>query len=293
MELFISEVISVDDSAGGRRIKARVMPADRPLKDADIPYAFPAMPKLMHVMPKVGEAVIIITEGDAKTQRYYLGPIISQDQYMEHDDFAMGATSLLKGGLNQHPDYVPSNDRSALGALADDEDVAIYGRTNTDIILKEDELHIRSGSRLTKNNRVSFNREAPSFVKLKYYEEPLKQTTDEVSHKKTKSTALVVADKIILASPSGDGGVNISNNGELVTDKELIKMIDRIHMLPYGDILCDFLYMFLKMFKEHTHKYHNMPTSPLEPAHLAFDKKYGSSLENIEKKLLSKDIGIN
>lgn len=295
MGCFISEVVSIDDKAGGKRIRARVMPYDKTLKDEEIPYAFPAIPKMMHIVPKVGEAVIIVCGDKGEGQRLYFGPIISQDQYMDKDDFAFGATSLFRGGINQNPSYVVDNDRGALGAMADDEDIAIYGRKNTDVILKDDEIHIRSGARKTKNKKVEFNREDPAFVKLKYHEEPLQQKTIKLSnsHKKTKSTALVVADKIMLASPNGDGGVNLTNNGELVTDDEMVKMIDRIHMLPYGDTLCDFLYMFLKMFKEHTHKYHNMPTSPGEPAHIAFDTKYGSTLESIEKKLLSKDIGIN
>lgn len=295
MEAYITEVVSIDDKAGGKRIKARVMPYDRTLSDSDIPYAFPALPKLIHVLPKVGEAVIILCDENGKGQRFYIGPIISQDQFMDKDYFAMGATNLLKGGLNQNPSYVVDNDRGALGAMAKDEDVAIYGRKDADVIIKDEEVHIRSGARLTKEGKVSFNRESPSFVKLKYHEEPLSQekSSKKNSHKKTRSTALVVADKIILASPSGDEGVNITNNGELVTDTEMVKMIERIHMLPYGDVLADFLYMFLKMFKEHTHKYHNMPTSPIEPAHAAFDAKYGSTLEAIEEKLLSKDIGIN
>lgn len=295
MGCFVSEVVSIDDKAGGRRIRARVMPYDRTLKDSEIPYAFPALPKMMHIVPKVGEAVIVVCGDKGDGQRYYIGPLISQDQYMGMDYFALGATNLLKGGLNQNPSYVVDNDRGALGAMADEDDIAIYGRKDTDVILKEKELQLRSGARLTKDNKVAFNREDPSFIKLKYHEQPLKEKTkkSEDTHPETKSTALVVADKVILASPNGDGGVNITNKGDMVTDDEMINMIDRIHMLPYGDVLADFLYMFLKMFKEHTHKYDNMPTSPGEPAHTAFDAKYGTTLESIKNKLLSKDIGIN
>lgn len=290
MEFCISEVVSIDDRAGGRRIKARVMPADRHVADVDLPYAFPGMPKMMHIVPKVGEAVIIYAESFGSGQRFYVGPIISQDQYMQKDFFALGATNLLNGGLNPNPDYVVSEDKSALGAMAEPEDVALYGRKDADVILKEKEVHIRAGSRITKDNKVSFNREDPSFIKLKHYDTPLKKDDGK---DKTRSTALIAADKIILASPSGDGGININNKGDLVSDEEMIKMLDRIHMLPYGDTLCDFLYMFLKMFKEHTHKYDNLPTSPAEPAHIAFEQKYGSTLESIKEKLLSKNIGIN
>ena len=271
------------------------MPHDRPLKDSEIPYAFPAIPKLMHIMPKVGETVMIICGDSGEGQRYYIGPIIHQDQYMEKDLFGLGATDLLNGGNDRNPSYSVENDAKALGAMAKDDDVAIYGRKDTDIILKDEELQIRSGARKTKNNNVTFNKEDPAFIKLKYHEEPLKQTgiTTYKTHRKTKSTALVVADKILLASPNGDNGVNITNNGEMVTDNEMQKMIENIHMLPYGDSLVRFLFMLVKMFKEHTHKYDNLPPSPLEPAHSNFDMSYGTTEESFRDKLLSKDIGIN
>lgn len=295
MEIFISEVVNIDDKAGGRRIKARVMPYDRTLKNSEIPYAFPALPKMMHIVPKVGEAVIIICGNKGEGQRYYIGPIIHQDQFMEKDYFGLGATNLLDGGADRNPSYSIENDAKALGAVAEDEDVAIYGRKDTEIILKDEELQIRSGARRTKDNKVTFNKEDPSFIKLKYHEEPLTQTgaTRQRTHLKTKSTAVVSADKIILVSPSGDGGVNLTNNGEIITDDEMQKMIERIHMLPYGDTLVDFLYLLVKMFKEHTHKYDNLPPSPLEPTHQEFDTKYGTSAESFKDKLLSKDIGIN
>lgn len=295
MGCFISEVVSIDDKAGGRRIKARVMPHDRTLKVSEIPYAFPALPKMMHIVPKVGEAVIIVCGDKGEGQRYYIGPLIHQDQFMEMDYFGLGATNLLDGGADRNPSYSIENDGKALGAVANDEDVAIYGRKDTEMILKDEELQIRSGARRTKNSTVTFNKEDPSFIKLKYHEEPLtqKKLTIEKTHRKTKSTAVVSADKIMLVSPSGDGGVNLTNNGDLISDDEMQKMIERIHMLPYGDTLVDFLYLLVKMFKEHTHKYDNMPPSPLEPAHQIFDTKYGTSAEAFKDKLLSKDVGIN
>jgi hypothetical protein len=214
---------------------------------------------------------------------------------MEMDYFGLGATNLLDGGADREPSYSIENDSKALGAVADDEDIAIYGRKDAEVIIKDEELQIRSGARRTKNGTVTFNKEDPSFIKLKYHEEPLTQKKLSINktHHKTKSTAVVVADKIMLASPSGDGGVNLTNNGDLISDEEMQKMIERIHMLPYGDTLVDFLYLLVKMFKEHTHKYDNLPPSPLEPAHQAFDAKYGTSAESFKDKLLSKDIGIN
>ena len=288
MGLYISNVISIDDSKDGERIQARVRPLDNKIPDHKLPYAFPLLPKAIHVKPKVDEDVLIIIDDAHPTgQRYYIGPIISQYQNMEHDNFACGATTLLKGGVRNSEESV-NNIANAIGALPDNDDVAFLGRRNSDIIMSDTDLKVRCGSRITKNGQVYFNTECPSFIKLKYHEEPLQCGNDKVER-----TATIVANKILLTSPKGDNGVNIeSDNGELITDKELTKMIEKIHYLPYGDELVKFLVKFLEMFKSHTHVYHGTEPCP-DAASGIFDMAYGSTEESIKKKILSKHIGIN
>ena len=59
--LRIGIVTSVIDPNDGCRIKARILTDDDALSDGDLPYAFPLLPKMVHITTKVGEAVIIIT----------------------------------------------------------------------------------------------------------------------------------------------------------------------------------------------------------------------------------------
>lgn len=300
MGFSIGVVIDNVDPADGGRIKVKVLPADKHTSFDKIPYAFPLMPKMMHVTPKIGEEVIIFSgeEGNQQSQRMYIGPIISQPQfhYFESSD---SATALLRGGPKKE-DIAPSNQRNAIGAFADNEDVAIYGRKDCDIILSDDDIRIRCGARLHSDgdkSKVSFNKENPAFIKLKYHSDTLDMGATAAakigeSHAKVKSTVNIVGDKINFISPYGDPYINIGDQKEGISDDDIVKFMNEAHRVPYGDVLVNFLSMLLKMFKSHTHKYHNLPPCPDQNS-INFDTQYGYTENDYSDKLLSKDIRIN
>ena len=95
---YIGKVVSIDDPSDGGRIVARIVSADRHKGDNELPMAYPLMPKFLHIRPKVGEYVIIICEDVDRdnSQRYYIGPIISQPQFM-YKESGMSALSMLSG----------------------------------------------------------------------------------------------------------------------------------------------------------------------------------------------------
>ena len=147
----ICQVIDVYDETDGERIKVRLSPEDDRKSDDKIPYAFPLLPKLLHIKPKVGEFVLVIlTEaGNGYSNRYYIGPIISQPQFMEKEDFLINAMSLYPGSY-KGPDIAPSTNADSHGALVENDDIAIYGRKKNDIILTNNEELI------TKINKAVF-----------------------------------------------------------------------------------------------------------------------------------------
>ena len=306
LNAYIGYVTGVTDEYAGGRIKA-VIPDDKGKPLSEIPYAFPALPKMMHVVPRLKEAVIVLVANDeeANGQRYYIGPIISQPDKMNFDSFeTLSATRLLNNGIKT-PEQSVENFGSTLGALPDKQDIALLGRKNTDIILTENELRVRAGSRLTKPgaHRVDFNKDNPAYIKLKYYENGLQ--TKKYTYmpdspvnrgEKVKSTATIVADKINLLSQqtrTGNEHFNLNDAKEGISDSEMQKIIERAHQLPYGDVLCDFFSLFIKMYMGHIHPWHEMPPVVEDPNSLAFFDKYGSEKAALEEKLLSKDIRIN
>lgn len=300
---YIGKAIEVkQDEYHGELIKVRIEDLDTKRTDDQIPYAYPLIPKMLHIKPKKGEGVIVFvdrTGGVKGTQRYYIGPVISQPQKFMEESMSSGVRLLANGGRN--PDASIDNKGISNGTMPEDGDVALLGRKNSDVILSDNEVKIRAGVRKHDpfGNTVEFNRQSPAFIKLKYHESPLKSEELENkvgSHPSTKSTATIYADKINLISPSGDKVAEMEtgeNAGDLIGDEELEKLIQKAHSVPYGDVLCDFLSLFLKMYMMHSHPSPGDPPINGDPESVIFYGKYGVDKDSLENKLLSKDIRIN
>lgn len=282
------EVISVDDSFESGRIKVKLYPEDSRRDMKDIPYAYNLLPKMFSVLPKVGETVLVLltTSGDGFSNRYYIGPVISQIPKMEYDGHFSGSLSNFPDSLVK-PKVAHTLITEAKGAFGDKEDVTIYGRKGTDIILKENDIRVRAGARLDSNNKIGkeFNRLNPAYLKLKYSNTPTIVTTKNGEEIKYSSTATLVADQISLIANNANNYFNTTDNVDLISDDEMKKIIETAHVLPYGDVLVEFLKYFLRMFKEHAHPYPGMPT-------ILPSGNEGFFNYNLDK-ILSKNIRIN
>lgn len=261
----ICEVISVEDIHNSGKIKVRLYPEDAGYNEESIQYAYPILPKMFNVLPKKGEAVIVfLTEaGNGTSTRYYIGPIISQLPNLKYDGFHTGALSNYDDSFAIKPKVAHNLIDDAKGAFGDNEDIVIYGRKGSDIILKENDIRVRAGARIDGNNKIgkTFNRLNPAYLKLKYSEEPLVATNKNTGIETSfNSTATIVADQINLIANNANNYFNTTDNEEMITDEEMKKIIESAHVLPYGDILIEFLKYFLKMFQQHAHPYPGMPT---------------------------------
>lgn len=277
----ICTVRSVIDDQDGQRIKAEVLPEDRGKTISEIPYAFPLLPKTMHVVPKVDEAVLIICAdlNNPQSQRYYIGPIISQPQSMDNDNSKLGATTLLNGSVGKAK-VAPSKLAESDGTLPKIEDVALIGRGKSDIILTDNDARIRCGAKIKDEgdpNKIIFNKRNPSYIKLKSHDKPL---IDE-----TTSTISIVGQNVNILSPSSKQSFELTDNKDLITDDEMNKILSEAHVLPYGDVLVDFLKKFLLAFKAHTHAFHGLP--PVQ------DETYIQATGYDMDSMLSKNIRIN
>lgn len=283
----ICEVISVDDEYESGRIKVRLFPEDNKKSSDSIPYAYSMLPKHFNILPKVGEAVLVflMETGNGFSNRYYIGPIVSQLPNIEYDGIFSGALSNYNDSLNK-PMVSHSLINEANGAFGDKEDITIYGRKGTDIILKENDIRMRCGARIDSENKIGkeFNRLNPSYLKLKYSDTPtiVKKGNQEIKY---NSTATLVADQINLIANNADTYFNTTDNKDLISDEEMVKIIENAHVLPYGDILIAFLKKFLDMFKYHSHAFPGLPT--ILPS--GNDDFFNYDLE----KILSKNIRIN
>ena len=279
------KVISIDDDSDADRIKVRLSPEDNSKTNDEIDYAFPMLPKMFHVKPKVGEAVLILlaTLNDGNSQRYYIGPIISQDHRIYEDSYFNGADSFLRGAYKKF-DVAPRMNPKNNGILPEDEDIVIRGRKNSDIQITEDDVRIKAGVKKTNEENKyesTFNEKDPAYIKVKYHLNPLEDGS--------KSTTSIISDKILLLSNNSKNYFNTTDRKDLLTDDEINKILNKAYKLPYGEILIDFLNIFIKAFVEHTHNFHMLPPNPFYTQELISKK---TELLD-QKQMLSDTVRIN
>lgn len=268
----IGEVISVEDNTDGLRIKVRT-DQDNRVSTEELPYAFPLLPKTLQTIPKKGEAVFILMArlGNKNSMRYYVGPIISQPQYFYNENYNSGvgsSTSLIQGGIAKPLKGINFSDETR-GAFPKKEDVAIIGRKSEDIILKDGEIDIRCGIRgeiaNVGNNdetnhlrgNVIFNNQSPAYLQLKYQRGICKgkqQVADSVIN--------VVADKINLISHQDVNAFNLTDKDNLIKSEEMDGIMEKLHQLPYGDLLVDLLNRLRLALTNHVHAYPGLPPVP-------------------------------
>lgn len=252
------KVISISDDTDADRIKVRLNPEDNSKSIDEIEYAFPILPKMFHVKPKVGEAVLVLlaVTNDGNSQRYYIGPVISQDHKLNYDPYFQGADSYLRGAFKKF-DVAPRMDPEQNGTLPKDEDIVIRGRKNADIQITNDDVRIKAGVKVVNENnkyQMSFNTKNPSYAKFKYHTNPLIGNN--------KSTSTIVGDKILLLSNTSPNYYNLTDREHLISDEEINKVIQSAYKLPYGEKLVDFLKTFVDAFVKHTHPFQMLPPNP-------------------------------
>lgn len=279
------KVISVDDDTDADRIKVRLSPEDNSKTIDDIDYAFPLLPKMLHIKPKVGEAVLVLLAitNDGNSQRYYIGPIISQDHRLFNDPYLNGADAFLRGSLRKF-DVAPSTNPENNGLLPKDNDVCVRGRKNSDLQITDNDIRIKSGVKLVHEddkNQMSFNEKNPGYIKIKYHLNPLDGNTH--------STTSIVSDKIFLLSNSSPNYFKTTDREDLITDEELNKVMEKAYRLPYGELLIDFLNTFVKAFLEHTHDFSMLPPNQAHTSTLITKK--ASMLD--QEQMLTNTVRIN
>lgn len=264
----ICNVESVIDDADGLRIKARLFEDKNKTLD-EIPFAFPLMPKMVQVVPKEGEAVLIIlaTQNNAEGNRFYVGPIISQPQFFDKDSFQNGkgqALSLLQGGATS-PQTAISTIPESEGAFPKKNDIAIIGRQSEDITIKNGEIDLRCGIRQPDKTgsyntvgNVLFNKVDPAYIQMKYAE--------NMKYKDGSFNSVInlVADKINLIGNKANNASNfnkfdVTDKNDLISEESLTKIMNESHPLVYGDNLVNFIEIFRTAFNSHVHPYPGLP----------------------------------
>lgn len=290
--LRICEVIDVEDDQAGLRIKVRIEPFDNLLRNSELPYCFPLLPKMFHINPKKGESVLVmLTHIDGvKGNRFFVGPLISQQYNLDYDPHNYQARSLLKGmsGVVAKPFKNPNLDPDNEGSYPDREDVAVQGRKNADLILKENEARLRCGFLANPDTHgldtLKFNTDDLSYIQMTYKDRV--DPTNNEQHNNYKSAINVVADRINLLTHDTRTPFHLNDKKELVSDEEMEKIMREGHPIAYGDEIVRLLKEIREILLHHVHPF------PLLPPVWREDHETKLNNEDLNK-ILSQGVRIN
>ena len=262
----------LDKPYDGLRIRAKI-PNDKTNDNKIIPWAFPLLPKTFQSIPKEGEAVLILSEKGSKSQRYYIGPIISQPQYNTYALKKFG-TSLLKTH-DTNPLERISNDDDTTGSFPKPSDVAIIGRGAEDILLRanngsgeltdavnESEIQLRAGIRSEATNssnpnmigNIIFNGADPAYIQLKYKKGLTKKQDQE-----SNSIINMVANRVNIMSNKDDNiKHNLKDQNLMIADDKMDEIMSQLHQVPMGDKLVELLKIMKGCIMHHVHPWAGM-----------------------------------
>jgi hypothetical protein len=202
--LHIGKVIDASDPQGTGRLLVRIYGTDKLDDDENLMECYPLLPKYLNIMPKEGEAVFIqqfsFTESAKfaqKSQRFWIGPIISQLQYLEGQDY-LDAYSMLNTGYK-----------------TPDQSISIQGRENSDLIFKPREVLMRAGKTEITDN-LKFNQKNPAYIQLKFDNTDIEK---EFIDKTVEETIFVPPTHVITAKMDivTESGFDLDDN---LTEKE-------------------------------------------------------------------------
>jgi len=295
--IFMAKVISVDDPSNVGRIKVFIDGIDQTnIEDSSLPYAYPAMSRIVHVMPRVGEAVLVfIADRDKDSQffgnRFWIGPILTNYKNIKDDNqdtfgtLGLSGNFLITKNVNFDPlKEKPENNKndeinifpvdSTLPPLPLNNltDVTILGRDNTDINQSENKITLRAGKH-KKNLPKDFNTLNPTYSVLEFIDE-------------NTSYSLTAGDEIYLVSHKGRFKFK-----KILTKDDIADLKQNAQSMLYGELTVQYLKTLTEVFLNHVHTHPQVPPTYGDKSKYKIDD-LKRELQNIEQ-LLAKNIKIN
>jgi hypothetical protein len=285
--IYIAKVISVEDEYNVGRIQVYIDGLDQ--SNNNLPYAYPLISRIVHVMPQVGELVLVFFADSKKEKenqkfqnRFWVGPIITNYENIGYDsqDGLNSNTNILtytnlsdplqtksKNKKNTEKDIFPIDDKAN-----NLNDVTIVGKNNTEITQSNDKIKLTTGKH-KKNKPTEINTQNPVYSILELVDDK-------------KSYSLTAGDEIYLVSHKGRFKFK-----KKLTKDDLNDLKENAQSMLYGELTIQYLKVLTEVFLNHIHQHPGVPptygaTSPFKIEDLR------KELQNIEQ-LLAKNIKIN
>lgn len=183
----IGKVVNNSDPQGIGALKVRLDGGvDKDDNDTNLVDCVPLLPKYLNIMPDEGEGVYVfsaqhndVLETNQKSQRFWFGPVISQQDKLDGEEKENGIRGLFKSWLKPGKPF--SEIETAKGLYPDKKEIAIQGRGSGDLIFKKDQTVLRIG-KFKEDNRLKFNNVNLGYIQLKHGDEDEKKEfiTEEI-----------------------------------------------------------------------------------------------------------------
>ncbi len=279
--MYLAEVIAVDETYAANRIKVRLDGLDDGLTLKDIPWCFPFLPLYLNMVPKVGETAKIILYDSQNEQSYreYMGPLVPQlGELLVESPHFYDSRRGREGYLLDYNKSLKKIPTAKDGVYPNEQEIAIQGRDNADIVFKPAEVLIRA-SKFLKDKPYNKNERNPAYIQIKTLNGAGTISSEEVEstpvasfktllarfkNNETRTDVNIVSNKIHLIGRDTDSTVV----KPFFSEEEEETLENELHPLVYGDILKSFIEKLFNWARSHNHPYDNVPQNPAIPAYL-------------------------
>lgn len=261
------------DLIGGGKSKEELKNLGKSESDAVFVWVEPMMPKFINVVPKVGEMVkiVLFDYKNKQWRRQYIGPVIGQQNpsNLQNSDYDVASSQVnfksFKAGWKDNPN-------SSVGdwkIYPNKDDIALLGRRNTDIILRNkadyDEIILRAGEidyrsiqNIDGSGKTNLNKKNPAYIIVNHTWPKTNSSAlqSRIGLDKDRTHINVVADRLNLISHIGSSVKGKSKtiiNGENYTEQILTENT-KLHPLVYGDVIWEFMVKMRAYVEGHIHK---------------------------------------
>jgi len=305
--IYPAKVVDFNDATGMNRIKARIINVDEngkesPGKDKDftddqLPVCIPIIPEFLHVRPKIDELVYILSENpeDVSSVRFWIGPVISSPININFENFqnSIGVYDLssFKNKERKGHSTLHIYDNNVSSVIPKQNEIAIQGRQDSDIIFRNREVEIVAGKFEKDSTDLNTTHHGRIIIKQFDKADNGNNFINLVNNDfKPFSQTNIISTNINLISTEGKNRNFSSDNGNIEnsTNKDNLKrygdIATQLHPLVLGDELIKLLKIMLNFMLTHVHTPQNPAVSPANDIAQLSTYKDDSKIQEIVSK---------
>jgi hypothetical protein len=293
--IYPARVVSIEDPFEMNRIVVEIVNInsegvetpgeDRMIKRSDLPFCIPMIPAYINLQVEISDLVWVLVENprDMTSVRYWMGPIVSTKTNLSGQNFksAHEIFDRTETNLNQRLENSP-----AYSVLPQRSDVALLGKNDAVVSLRNREVFLSAGQFVNKQNDFALNVLTPLMLQLKQFDSDVDNPKAfNYSQANLQATSINIYSTLGKFRDPKDGKTYEPANTDLEKLDDLSKSL---HPSVLGDELLKLMSLLIQLVLTHKHT----PQASLAPNALSKElSQY--TIDGKLQDLLSKYVRIN